>query len=87
MDPALFKVRSQNLIFDMKDSGCGIAKEDLKNIFDLFFRGTNSRLEKGMGIGLSVVKNIISTHGWTINVDSEKGIGSTFSIIIPLEQE
>ena len=69
------------------DDGCGIAKEDLKNIFDLFFRGTNSRLEKGMGIGLSVVKNIISTHGWTINVDSEKGVGSTFSIIIPLEQE
>ena len=80
-------IEGSNLIFDMKDSGCGIAKEDLKNIFDLFFRGTNSRLEKGMGIGLSVVKNIISTHGWTINVDSEKGVGSTFSIIIPLEQE
>ena len=80
-------IEGSNLIFAMKDSGCGIAKEDLKNIFDLFFRGTNSRLEKGMGIGLSVVKNIISTHGWTINIDSEKGIGSTFSIIIPLEQE
>lgn len=79
-------IDSSNLIFAMKDSGCGIAKEDLKNIFDLFYRGTNSRLEKGMGIGLSVVKNIISTHGWSINVDSEKGIGSTFSIIIPLEQ-
>lgn len=80
-------IESTNLIFSMKDSGCGIAKEDIKNIFDLFYRGTNSRLEKGMGIGLSVVKNIISTHGWAINVESEKGVGSTFSIIIPLQQD
>ena len=66
------------------DTGIGISESDLANIFDLFYRTTNSRREEGMGIGLSVVKNIIETHGWRIEVESEKGKGSCFIIIIPL---
>ena len=56
------------------------------NIFNLFFRGTNSRREEGMGIGLSVVKNIIDMHGWNINVESEQGKGSCFTIAIPISK-
>lgn len=73
-----------NIIIKIKDTGIGIAKEDLNNIFDLFYRGTNSRREEGMGIGLSVVKNIIEIHGWTVSVESEKGKGSCFTITVPL---
>jgi len=69
----------------MIDTGCGMTKDEINNIFDLFYRGTNSRLEKGMGIGLSVVKNIISSHEWNIDVESEKNKGSKFTIIIPLK--
>jgi signal transduction histidine kinase len=66
------------------DTGCGIDEKDIGHIFDLFYRGTNSRRESGMGIGLSVVKNIVDTHGWTIRVESEKGKGSSFIITIPV---
>ena len=69
------------------DTGIGISETDLANIFDLFYRATNSRREEGMGIGLSVVKNIIETHGWNIEVQSEKGKGSCFTIIIPLQAQ
>lgn len=76
--------KDKNIILEIKDTGCGIKKEDISNIFDIFYRGTNSRREEGMGIGLSVVKNIIDTHGWKIEVESEVGKGTIFTIIIPL---
>jgi len=75
---------NSNILFKVSDTGIGIKKEDLKNIFDLFYRGTNSRREEGMGIGLSVVKNIVDIHGWTIDVSSEKGQGTCFTVTIPL---
>lgn len=68
---------------EIKDSGIGIDQKDLKFIFDMFYRASNSRNEKGMGIGLSVVKNIIDTQGWKIDVKSEKNAGSCFTITIP----
>ncbi len=68
---------------EIKDSGIGIDQKDLKFIFDMFYRASNSRNEKGMGIGLSVVKNIIDTQGWKIDVKSEKNAGSSFTITIP----
>ena len=73
------------VIYKIKDTGIGIDQQDLKNIFELFYRGTNSRLEEGMGIGLSVVKNIIETHRWEISVDSEKDKGTCFTITIPFK--
>ena len=76
-------VKARSLILQIIDNGTGIEKKDLPNIFDMFYRGTNSRREEGMGIGLSVVKNIMDTHGWKISVNSEKNKGSCFSIEIP----
>ena len=69
----------------ISDSGCGIEQEEIKNIFDLFYRGTTSRQEEGMGIGLSVVKNIIDIHGWEIDVKSNVGEGTEFILTIPVE--
>ena len=69
------------------DTGCGIARKDLDHIYDLFYRGTSSRREKGFGIGLSVVKTIVDTMDWKIQVDSEEGEGTVFTIIIPLSQQ
>ncbi len=66
------------------DDGPGIAKEDLPHIFELFYRGTNSRREEGMGLGLSVVKSVADSHGWDIGVESAPGKGSVFTIAIPL---
>ena len=74
----------KSIKFKIEDTGIGIEKKDLNNIFDLFYRGTNSRREEGMGIGLAVVKNIVSTLGWSIDVESEKGKGTCFTITMPL---
>lgn len=71
----------------IEDSGIGIEEKDLKQIFDIFYRGTNSRREEGMGIGLSVVKSIMETHNWKIEVKSKKNEGSCFTIYIPLVKE
>ena len=67
----------------IEDCGTGIEEKDIEHIFDLFYRGTNSRREEGMGIGLSVVKNIMDLHGWDITVESKKNIGTKFTITVP----
>ena len=78
------KTNNKNYLFlKIKDSGYGIDKKDLDYIFDLFYRGTTSRQEEGMGIGLAVVKNIMDTHGWEISVESQKNKGACFTIKIP----
>jgi signal transduction histidine kinase len=76
---------AKDIIVKISDTGCGIAEKDREHIFDLFYRGTNSRREEGMGIGLAVVKNIIDTHGWTISIDTKTNEGSSFIIKIPIE--
>jgi signal transduction histidine kinase len=76
-----------SVIITVEDTGCGIEQKDIEHIFDLFYRGTNSRREQGMGIGLSVVKSIIDTHGWKIGVTSKVGEGTSFIITIPIKSD
>lgn len=63
------------------DNGPGIAAEDLPRLFDPFYRGTHSRQETGMGLGLSIVKSLMDSHGWTIRAESNHG--ARFVITIP----
>ena len=64
------------------DDGPGIKAEDLGHIFEPFYRGTSSRREQGMGLGLSIVKNVVESHGWAISVESALGGGAAFTITI-----
>jgi len=68
----------------ISDNGMGIEKEDLSHVFEMFYRGSSSRREQGMGLGLAVVKWVVDYHGWSISVFSEKGKGASFTITIPL---
>ena len=77
------KNNKKTIILEIKDSGYGIDKKDLDYIFDIFYRGSNSRQEEGMGIGLAVVKSIVETHRWKISVASKKDEGTCFTIKIP----
>ena len=65
----------------IKDTGIGIPKEDLPNVFERFYRVDKSReLVEGSGIGLTIVKNFVKLNGGTIDVTSTVGKGSTFTI-------
>ncbi len=75
------QVRGDAVEIMVWDTGPGIASEDLPHIFDLFYRGSASRREPGMGIGLAVVKTIMETHGWSIRAESSSG--ARFIITIP----
>ncbi|MEJ5259045.1 MAG: ATP-binding protein [Anaerohalosphaeraceae bacterium] len=72
---------------DVKDSGCGIAKEHLPRLFERFYRAdkARSRALGGTGLGLAIVKHIVLAHNGTVQVDSTVGKGSTFSIFLPAE--
>ncbi|MDQ0231817.1 signal transduction histidine kinase [Metabacillus malikii] len=71
----------------VQDSGIGIAKDELKQIFERFYRADKSRTRTvgGHGLGLSIAKSIVSSHKGSINVTSEIDRGSTFTVIIPVE--
>lgn len=73
-------------IVSIIDTGIGISKEDLKNIFDRFYRTDKSRTKNtgGYGLGLSIAKIIILQHGGKIIVRSKLGVGSEFRLLIPL---
>lgn len=68
----------------VKDHGIGIAKKDLKKIFDRFYRveGKNQDTFAGFGIGLFLCKEIIERHDGTIEAESEKGKGSVFGFVL-----
>jgi signal transduction histidine kinase len=75
--------KENEVSIEIKDNGPGIKPDDLPHIFEAFYRGTNSRREQGMGMGLSVVTGIIDSHSWKIEAASEYGEGACFSITIP----
>ncbi len=68
----------------VKDTGCGIAAEDLDHIFDRFYRADTSRSKPGNGLGLSLARAIVSAHKGRLSVESIPGKGSLFSIKLPI---
>lgn len=75
-----------NKIFvSVKDTGIGIPKDDLKLIWDRFYKSDLSRGKdkKGTGLGLSITKEIIQAHGENINVISTEGVGTEFIFSLP----
>jgi signal transduction histidine kinase len=71
------------VLIELADDGCGIAPENLPNIFNPFF--TTKPVGEGMGLGLSISYAIVRDHGGTITVNSAPGRGSTFRIRLPLQ--
>ena len=80
----------KNKVFvSVKDTGVGIPKDDLKMIFDRFYKSDASRGKdkKGTGLGLSITKEIIQSHEEHINVISTPGVGSEFIFSLALSDQ
>ena len=82
------QIREDELNIAVKDTGRGIAEEDLPHIFEKFYRVDDSEQQepqaKGTGLGLSIAKHIVEVHGGTISVQSVQGQGSAFAFALPL---
>ncbi len=80
------KGQQEYIRLDVKDSGIGIEKEQLSQIFDRFYQADNSstRAQGGTGIGLALVKELVELQGGEIRVSSEVGKGTVFEVYLPV---
>lgn len=76
------------VVFDVSDTGYGIAEDELPHIFDKFFRSANPQVteEIGSGLGLAITAEIVRLHDGKIDARSELGAGTQFTIRIPREE-
>jgi signal transduction histidine kinase len=70
-------------VITVSDNGTGIARKELPRIWGRLYRGDQSRSQRGLGLGLSLVKAIVQAHKGRIEVVSEPHKGSTFTIHLP----
>ncbi|MDM0446444.1 HAMP domain-containing sensor histidine kinase [Clostridium perfringens] len=82
------KLKDNKVMISIEDQGIGISEEDLKYVFERFYRADKSRTRAtgGTGIGLTIVKSIVSSHGGEVKLESKLGEGSKFTIILPKEK-
>jgi signal transduction histidine kinase len=77
------EARPGEVCITVKDTGEGIAPEEIPRIWERLYRGDKSRAKRGLGLGLSLVRAITNAHGGTVTVESTPGKGSAFSIHLP----
>ncbi len=77
------------VVVQVKDTGAGIAQEQIPNLFDTFRQidGSSTRKWGGLGIGLAIARHIVELHGGRIWVESKRGQGSMFSFTVPIETD
>jgi len=81
------RTEGNDLLLEVADKGYGIAPEDVKHIFEKFYRvpRVENADKPGTGLGLTYAREIMDSHGGSVTVESELGAGSTFSLRLPLE--
>ncbi|WP_445148751.1 ATP-binding protein [Baekduia sp. Peel2402] len=78
------QARDGAVVLEVRDTGCGIAPEELPRVFERFYQGSAGRsLAKGSGLGLSIALLIADAHGGQMDVSSRPGEGTTFTMTLP----
>jgi len=82
------KDRDRTVLIEVADNGIGIPDNEIRHVFDEFFRASNARkVEKdGTGLGLSIAKYVVERHGGEICVESGDKQGAKFTIILPKQR-
>jgi signal transduction histidine kinase len=77
---------AEEVTISVRDTGCGIPKEDQARVFEKFEQvaGGRMRAAEGTGLGLALTKALVELHGGTIGLESEPGKGTTVSVTLPL---
>jgi signal transduction histidine kinase len=77
------------LLVEVRDTGIGLAPEQLAAVFEKFVQGADPRAEKprGTGLGLAICREIVERHGGEMRVASTLGRGSTFGFTLPMAAE
>jgi two-component system phosphate regulon sensor histidine kinase PhoR len=72
-------------VFEVRDTGIGIAREHIPRLTERFYRvdGSRSRETGGTGLGLAIVKHVVTRHGGELQIESELGKGSVFRLLLP----
>jgi PAS domain S-box-containing protein len=76
-------VGQDEVVVSVKDTGSGIAPEDVPHLFDRFWQARRARSD-GAGLGLAIARRLVELHGGRIGVESTLGAGSTFAFTLPL---
>ena len=76
---------SQNIRLTVKDHGMGISEEDQKHLFERFFRAKNATNIQGTGLGLYIVTKYVDLMNGKIEFESKLNEGTTFNIILPIQ--
>lgn len=71
-------------VFQVKDTGSGIAQQDLPHVFERFYRGSKADKNFGSGLGLAIVQAIVKAHLGSINISSKVGKGTSVAISLPV---
>jgi signal transduction histidine kinase len=77
------KLDTANIVTSIKDTGCGIAPENLDAVYDPFFTSKT----RGAGLGLTMVHQILMNHNGELKFESKEGIGTTVTLRLPVKQE
>ncbi len=80
--------KNDQVFISISDTGIGIPEDEVDQVFQEFFRASNAMdfAKDGTGLGLALVKQIVERHGGTIAAKNNSGKGTTFSIVLPLQE-